>query len=186
VQDIINRVGVSEPTFFNYFPSKEAVLEEFAVRTLDRFLDLVRVELEDTNRSARDKVGSLLTQLAEAFRKDRRFMAVVATRSSLFWGARGGVLERELGLYELLTDLFERGQRSGEVRPDIDPQRLAETFTGAYMLALVNWLVGWWGKRDDLTERLLEVGDVLLDGCTVRPVRTRKHSIAQHTLPDRH
>jgi AcrR family transcriptional regulator len=165
VQDVIDVVGVSEPTFFNYFRTKEAVLEEFAARALDTFIDQLRQEVEDENRPVADKVRSLLASVAEVFSSEPEFMAVVATRSSLFWGARGGVLERELGMYALAAELFRRAQSRGEIRPELDPHRLAETFTGAYMLATVNWLVGWWKNHDDLASRLDEQAHVLLSGC---------------------
>jgi AcrR family transcriptional regulator len=174
VQDVIERVGVTEPTFFNHFPTKEAVLEEFAARALDRFIVLLRQEVDDTSRPITEKVQSLLATVAQLFSRDREFMALVATRSSLFLGARGEVLERELGMYSLVTELIRRAQHRGELRKELDPTRLAETFTGAYMLAVINWLVGWWGERDDLASRLQELGDVLLSGCQARPGRSRR------------
>jgi AcrR family transcriptional regulator len=165
VQDVIQAVGVSEPTFYNYFPTKESVLEEFAARAIDGFIDRLREQVDDEARPVSAKVRGLLASVAEVFSADPKFMAVVATRSSLFWGAQGGVLERELGMYALATDLFRRAQHRGEIRPELDPQRLAETFTGAYMLAVVNWLVGWWQTNDDLADRLNEQATVLLSGC---------------------
>jgi hypothetical protein len=33
------------------------------------------------------------------------------------------------------------------------------------MLAVVNWLVGWWQTNDDLADRLNEQATVLLSGC---------------------
>jgi AcrR family transcriptional regulator len=164
VQDVIDAVGVSEPTFFNYFRSKDAVLEEFASRALDGFLDQLRQAVDDS-QPVGETVRGLLASVAAFFAGDRDFMAVVATRSSLFRGARGGVLERERAMYSLLTELFRRAQQRDEIRPELDPQRLAETLTGAYMLATINWLVGWWDTRDDLADRLHEQGTVLLSGC---------------------
>ena len=174
VQDVIERVGVTEPTFFNHFPTKEAVLEEFAARALDGFIVRLRQEVDDASRPIGEKVRSLLGSVAELFSSDRDFMAVVATRSSLFLGARGEVLERELGMYSLVTELLRRAQHRGELRRELDPARLAETFTGAYMLAVINWLVGWWGERDDLAGRLQELGDVILSGCLTGPGRSRR------------
>jgi AcrR family transcriptional regulator len=175
VQDVIQAVGVSEPTFFNYFPTKEAVLEEFAARALDGFIGQLRQEIEDDSRPVADKVRTLLASVAEVFSTDPEFMAVVATRSSLFWAARGGVLERELGMYALATELFRRAQHRGEIRREFDPQRLAETFTGAYMLATVNWLVSWWNTNDDLADRLDEQATVLLSGCLTPKAPARRY-----------
>lgn len=170
VQDVIAEVGVSEPTFFNYFRTKEAVLEEFAARGVDAFIEVLRHELDDEARPIEAKVHALLAVIADAFASDPEFMTVVVTRSSIFRGAHGGVRDRELVMYDLLTELFSRGQQRGEIRPELDPRRLAETFTGAYMLTTANWLVAWWGERDDLGDRLEEQARVLLTGCqTDRP-----------------
>lgn len=177
VRDVVEAVGVSEPTFFNYFSTKEAVLEEFAAHALDKFIDGLRHEVEDDTRPVADKVRGLLASVAEVFSADAEFMAVVATRSSLFWGAQGGVLEREFGVYALATELFRRARDRGEIRPDLDPQRLAETFTGAYVLATVNWLLSWWETGDDLADRLDEQATVLLGGCltgSTPPRRVRR------------
>ena len=166
VRDIVTAVGVTEPTFFNYFRSKEAVLETFATELLDSFLVELRAEL-GADRPTKDKVRRMLASVADAFSRDRKFMATVVARSSLFWGATGGVLQRELGMYDLATQLFRSGQERGDIRADLDAQRLAETFTGAYMLAVANWLIGWWGKRDDLANRLDEIADTILHGCAL-------------------
>ncbi|HYZ99722.1 MAG TPA: TetR/AcrR family transcriptional regulator [Acidimicrobiales bacterium] len=165
VQDVIAAVGVSEPTFFNYFRTKEAVLEEFAARIVDAFIELLRQVVDDEERSLEAKLRLLVRTIADGFASDPEFMAVVVTRSSLFWGAGGGVRDRELTMYALLTELFRRAQGRGEVRSELDPQRLAETFTGAYMLATANWLVGWWDEPGGLADRLDEQAAVILEGC---------------------
>jgi len=165
VQDVIAEVGVSEPTFFNYFRTKEAVLEEFAARLVDEFVEVLRQEIDDEERPTGEKVRRLLAAIAHGFTSDSQLMAVVVTRSSMFRGARGDVHDREMAMYDLLTDLFRRGQQRGEIRPELDPRRLAETFTGAYMLTTANWLVGWWGDHDDFADRLDEQARVVLSGC---------------------
>src|SRR5262245_54063659 len=173
VQDVIAAVGVSEPTFFNYFATKEAVLEEFAAQAIDLFIDVLRQELDDESRSTDEKVRRLLASVAFGFTDDREFMTVVVTRSSIFLGAQGAVRDREMVMYDLLTELFARGQQRGEIRPELDPRRIAETFTGAYMLTTGNWLVGWWGDRDELADRLDEQARVLLTGCRTEPPPAR-------------
>lgn len=135
------------------------------------------VEVENEDRPIETKVRTLLAAISHGFTSDPEFMAIVATRSSLFRGAQGGVLDRERAMYDLLTDMFRRAQLRGEIRGDLDPRRLAETFTGAYMLATVNWLVGWWGESGDLADRLDEQATVLLSGCLtseVDPQRQKK------------
>jgi AcrR family transcriptional regulator len=164
-REVITAVGVSEPTFYNYFPTKEAVLDEFAARTLDSVAQQLRTTI-DASSNLESTLRAVMALLADVFSRDSEFMAVVATRSGLFWGPSGGIIERHLGIYELLTLLFETAQQRGEVRRELDPQQLAETLAGASMVATVNWLNDWWGQPDDLFRRLDQQADVLLNGCS--------------------
>ena len=166
VREVITAVGVSEPTFYNYFPTKEAVLDEFAARTLDSIAEQLRTTI-DTSSHLESTLREVMAALADVFSNDPEFMAVVATRSGMFWGPSGGIIERHLGIYELLAQLFETAQQRGEVRPELDPQQLAETLAGASMVATINCLNDWWGQPDDdLFRRLDQQADVLLNGCS--------------------
>ena len=53
VADVIERVGISEKTFFNYFPSKEAVLEAQAHETADLYAALLHNLLARSDESVR-------------------------------------------------------------------------------------------------------------------------------------
>jgi len=140
VREVITAVGVSEPTFYNYFPTKEAVLDEFAARTLDSVAEQLRTTI-DTSSHLESTLREVMAALADVFSNDPEFMAVVATRSGMFW--------------------------RGEVRPELDPQQLAETLAGASMVATINCLNDWWGQPDDdLFRRLDQQADVLLNGCS--------------------
>lgn len=163
VREIVDAVGVSEPTFFNYFPTKTAVLDEYASHIVRRFEALLSECLHD-HVPATETIDAFVELVVKTYGRDRRFMATVATRSRLYWGATGEIRDQELRLYELLVEVFRRGQEAGEVRTDLDPQRIAETFTGAYMLVVINWLVGWWGTRGDLADRLAEQLSLLSRG----------------------
>lgn len=164
IQDVIARVRISEATFFNYYPTKEAVLDAYALERLERYADLLRDAI-GADRSVPDRIRDLLRVMALSFSEDREFMAVVAQRSQLFFGAQGAILQHELLTFDLLKRLFREGQVRGEIRDDVDPLQLAEILTGTYSTTLFNWVVGWWGDRGDLEERLMRAADVFLDGC---------------------
>ena len=166
VQDIIDRVRVSEATFFNYFPTKDAVLQAFAVNLVEGYSSLVETALGDETRSVPDRIRDLFRILAMAFSQDRPFMATVVIRANMFFGAQGVLLEKEMLSYERLAMLFEEGQTRGEIRADLDPMQLAEILTGTYMLIVFNWLIGWWNDEETLGARLAPALEVLLDGCS--------------------
>jgi len=168
VQDIIDRVRISEATFFNYYPTKDALLDAFAVDSVEAYRHLLHGALQTHERPVPDRLRDLLRVMALGFSTDREFMAVVATRSKLFFGAEGPILEQELLTYGLLAQLFREGQERSEIRADIHPPQLAELFTGTYMLTILNWVVGWWEDSEPLEARLQRAADVFLDGCRPR------------------
>ncbi len=167
VQDIIERAEVSEATFFNYFPTKDAVLEAFALDRVDRYGHLLKGALQASGRPLAERLRKLLRAMALGFSDDRAFMAVVATRSKLFFGARDAMLHKELLTYELLGRLFREGQERGDVRTDIDAMQFAEIFTGVYTLTIINWLTSWRDDATPLEERLMRAAAVFIDG--IRP-----------------
>src|SRR5258708_15485102 len=79
VQDIIARLRISEATFFNYFPTKEALLYEFAVEDLERGADVLRSELERHDRSVPDRIRILMSSWVQGWASDRKFNALVVS-----------------------------------------------------------------------------------------------------------
>ncbi len=174
IQDIIERVRISEATFFNYFPSKDALLEAYAIGRVEAYADLLRTEISEETRSVPDRICDLLRIIGRELQKeDRQFMAVVATRSKLFSGGEGNVFARQVLAHGLLVRLFEEGQTLGEIRDDMDPHVLAEALTGAYTFTIVNWLTHRGKDPGRLELRLQRVAEIFLGGCRPRVARVR-------------
>jgi AcrR family transcriptional regulator len=181
VQDIIERLRISEATFFNYFPAKDALLREFALDQLDISMASMRLALEQHHRSVPDRIRALMKQWAREWDSDREFYALVATRSRMLSGPQGELREKSLRLYDLYEALFAEGQRRGEIRTDQTPLHLAEMLEGIVTIISGNWLVGWWKERSEpLEERFMNAVNVFLDGCApskrvaVRPARANR------------
>jgi len=166
VQDIIERLRISEATFFNYFPTKDALLHEFALNQMDFSIAAVRTALGRSDLSVPDRIRGVMSQWARGWDLDREFYALVATRSRLLSGPQGALREKALRLYDLYEELFSEGQRRGEIRTDQTPLRLAEMLEGIVTIIAGNWLVGWWKNRtESLEERFMNAVEVFLDGC---------------------
>jgi AcrR family transcriptional regulator len=181
VQDIIERLRISEATFFNYFPAKDALLREFALDQLDISMASMRLALEQNRRSVPDRIRALMKQWAREWDSDREFYALVATRSRMLSGPQGELREKSLRLYDLYEALFAEGQRRGEIRTDQTPLHLAEMLEGIVTIISGNWLIGWWKDRSEpLEERFMNAVNVFLDGCApskrvaVRPTRANR------------
>jgi AcrR family transcriptional regulator len=167
VRDIIDRVRISEATFFNYFPDKASVLQEFALGQVEHYGALLGEEL-GRNESVPDRIRHMMGVMAQAIAADRELQTVIFTRSRLF-RASGHLKDNELRTYAQLADLIAAGQQRGEIRTDVDAVQLAEVLTGVFQLTTTNWLTGWWEhEHEDLQARLLRAVDVLLTGCQTR------------------
>ena len=168
VADVIERVGISEKTFFNYFPSKEAVLEAQAHETADLYVALLHNLLARADEPVRTRLEELARALATAFSGDREWMTLLVTNTNLFFGAQGDQRRRDRAAQELLGELFRAGQKAKEVRRDVDARQLAELYTAAFLLTTVNWLTDWWDEDEPLEVRLPRAIGVMLDGCMTR------------------
>ena len=167
VQDVIAQVGISEKTFFNYFPSKQAVLEAHASETNELYAALLRNSLAQPDRPALERLEEIVRVQASFFSADRDLMAILATRSGVFFGATGQLRERQQDDQRLLAELFADGQRRGELDQTLDPLQLAELFTAIVLLTTLNWLDRWWPQEGDLETRLLGAFNVFIHGCVV-------------------
>jgi AcrR family transcriptional regulator len=167
VSDIARRAGISEATFFNYFASKDLVLDELALAQVELFSETLRYQLGLDERSVPDRIRETMSVAAAAIAADREFQTVLYTRSNLFHSS-GVLKERTHEMYRLLRTLFEAGQRRDEIRRDADPMQLAEILIATYHLTTINWLIGWWGGRQGLQRRLTTATEIFLDGCRTR------------------
>ena len=70
VRDIVERLRISEVTFFNYFPTKDAVIMAFAVEMIEYSIASVKRELERHDCSVPDRVRSLIRQWATSWDED--------------------------------------------------------------------------------------------------------------------
>jgi AcrR family transcriptional regulator len=167
VSDVTERAGISDATFFNYFPSKDLVLDELALAQVELFSETLRYQLGLDGKSVPDRIRETMKVAAVAIAADREFQAVLYTRSNLFHSS-GVLKERTHEMYRLLAKLFEVGQEREEIRPDANPMQLAEILIATYHLTTINWLIRWWGGRQSLERRLATAIDVFLDGCRTR------------------
>ena len=119
----------------------------------------------DTEQKSKVEMGNQLLQKSESA-KGQESLDLFKQSASVRQSAAIVARDLEYTRTDLArTDaLFADAQSEGELRPELSPRRLAETLTGAYMLAVANWLIGWWPEQPPLHDVLHEVGDTLLRG----------------------
>jgi AcrR family transcriptional regulator len=166
VRDVIEQVGVSEATFFNYFPTKEAVLQHSAAQTKELYGVFLRHLAARADEPTADRLRELVGVMASVCAADREFLATVVSRTSLFSDPAGIDKDKDMENFELLATLFDQGQHRGEIRAHHNTLQLAEIFIAVQTLTITNWVTGWWGQIGDLEPRLQAALDVMLDGCS--------------------
>jgi AcrR family transcriptional regulator len=179
VQDIIAPLRISEATFFNYFPTKDALLDAFAEAQLDETAVNLAMLLNQKDLPVADRIQGLMRLWALGLSADRKFSEIMTARSQLLSAPQGILREKVLRNYELLERLFAEGQQRGEIRRDAHPRQLAEMLEGIFTITAGNWLVGWWkDQTEPLEPRLMRAVEVFLDGCKPHkapaPSRRRK------------
>ncbi len=160
VQDVTDRLHISEVTFFNYFATKGAVLHAAADDMLDRATTVLRQDVTDDSRPVPDLIEEVVRGFAVNFAGDREFAGLLAAHAWL-WSERNG---QEVA--NLLSALLARGQRRGEVSDAAPAEQLAELFMAIMLVTIRNWLIG--KETEPLDQRLLRAWRILRDGA-MRP-----------------
>lgn len=170
VQDIVEAVGVSPATFFNYFASKDAILEAQAEQATDLYAALLRHEVARDEATVVERLDQITRVMSQALENDLAISRMMASRTTLFFGSSGDKADKDRMSQRLLADLFSQGQANGEIDRRHDPVQLAELYTANVILTATNWLNNWWGDNEQtqLSERLLKALDILLEGASPR------------------
>jgi AcrR family transcriptional regulator len=148
--DIVRESGVSQGTLYLYFATKDDIVVALAddrhqgeaflnalaqeepdpVRGLFSLIELHGLGLKEDRRADVRRVG--IQGWAEALRNDR---------------IRASALEGLTTVRQAIVRLIERGQRSGQIRPEISPDAMARTLIATFQ-GLV--LQVTWGEAVDL------------------------------------
>ena len=170
VRDIVERVGISEATFFNYFSAKDLVLDELALAEVELFREGISYQLGVADKSVPERVMETMQAAAVVIERDRDFHAVLWSRSNLFH-SDGVLKQRTHEMYRVLAALFELGQQREEIDSAKSSMQLAELLIAIYQFTTINWLIGWWDghePRERLKSRVTAALEVFLDGCRRR------------------
>jgi NADH dehydrogenase len=161
VQDVATRLRISEATFFNYFPTKQSVLEAIALDLIDEGAAHLEHDIADSDRPVAERIGEVTARFADGFDRDPELARMLALHTGLFVGAHRNRLQRT---HTLLSTLFAQGQSRGEIADDIDADALAELFLSTSLSTMVLAALSESGVRS-VGDRLRVAVSVLLRGC---------------------
>ena len=139
MQDVARKAGLSAGSLYNYFESKEAMVEALAQLSADKMGSLI-AELRE-----RGPLGEALESLAAGWaetlnapggRSVARFNVVLwaeALSSEPLQKRLAGV---DCAMLETITRVVEEGRSQGEIAADLEPARVAEAVL-IYMSGLI-------------------------------------------------
>ena len=162
VDDIVQILEISQPTFFRYFPSKDAVLREIGRRAFARQAESLKSELS-TKSSTAERLHRFYDTLAKVTEVGRPLWQAV-----ILAGAMDPVRSPELrgpeqATVQLLREILEQGQRRGEVTTAFPVVHLAEFMEGLFNTVVRQWAVDLTGPHK-LAERAHSAVEFFLRG----------------------
>lgn len=159
VEEITERADVAKGTFFNYFPSKEALLSDLMVWQFSQLHDALDVA-QGAPVSPVARIKLLVRLLHEQTHSEwHLFQRAFATRLSRPPLSQHHPKRRLSGL---LTDLVREAQACGEIRADVEAELVSDLMFVAHIrrLAVCFRENGNFPPPDDSGQ----VIDVLMDG----------------------
>lgn len=132
MEQIAREVDIAKGTLYNYFPVKEAIIDEFMRRSFSgRHADRVARlrELPDT----RTRMVAILTELVEGVQRQKElFERYIVYRIQSMISFHQDE-ETKSGFHLLSTTVIELGQQSGEIRDDLPLEILRDLFDFAFI-----------------------------------------------------
>jgi AcrR family transcriptional regulator len=165
IDDIVQMLEISQPTFFRYFPTKDAVLREVGERGYACICERLRSELSSRARTS-ERLRRLYVTMAQEVEADRQLWQAVVLS-----GAMDPVRSAELRGHEeaaagLLREILTQGQKRGEVTRAFPVVHLAEFMEGLYSTVVRQWAVDLTGPHK-LADRVRSAVEFFL--CGIRP-----------------
>jgi len=162
IDDIVHALEISQPTFFRYFPTKDAVLREVGERGYACICERLHSELSSKARTDQ-RLRRLYIAMAREVEGDRKLWQAVVLS-----GAMDPVRSAELRGHEetavsLLREILTQGQQRGEVTRAFPVVHLAEFMEGLYNTVVRQWAVDLTGPHK-LADRVRSAVDFFLRG----------------------
>lgn len=143
VEEICKQVEISQPTFYNYFPSKEAILAEHAMRG---FGEPLKHLLTDPS-SIQLKLRRYFKSVAETMLRDAKLWHAIAISGAYNPVRNPSLLKSaEVGT-RVLIEVLAQAQKKGELTKDFSAELLASMLEGLMLRTGIEWGAGASGGR---------------------------------------
>ena len=165
IDDIVQVLEISQPTFFRYFPSKDAVLREVGERGYTCICERLRSELS-SQAGTGERLRRLYVTMAREVESDRQLWRAVVLSGAMDPVRSADLRGHEEAAASLLREILTQGQKRGEVSRAFPVVHLAEFMEGLYNTVVRQWAVDLTGPHK-LTDRVRSAVEFFLRG--IRP-----------------
>ena len=162
VDDIVKILEVSQPTFFRYFPSKDAVLRDVGRRGFECIAERLKSELS-SEASTADRLRRLYHSMACEVEADRPLWKAVVLSGAMDPVRSPEVRGVEGVVVSLLREILAQGQKRGEITRAFPVVHLAEFMEALYHTVVRQWTVDLTGPHK-LTDRVDSALEFFLHG----------------------
>ncbi len=126
ISDIVSAAGVSQPTFYNYFVSKDAAYEALVTEFREGFLQVTRRNLIPPEKP----VGVVNQHLVVSFHRFLDYMASDPALTEIGFFQPPGCSITKAQVVDWIADNISQEQASQHFRSDIEPQHIARLMVG--------------------------------------------------------
>ena len=146
IDDIVQALEISQPTFFRYFPTKDAVLREVGERGYACICERLRSELS-SEAGTRERLRRLYVSMAREVEADRKLWQAVVLSGAMDPVRSAELRGQEEAAVSLLREILTQGQKRGEVTKAFPVIHLAEFMEGLYNTVVRQWVVDLTGPH---------------------------------------
>ena len=162
IEDIVQILEISQPTFFRYFPSKDAVLREVGRRGFTCIKEHLETELTSRATTAQ-RLLHMYEGMAREVESDRPLWRAVVLSGAMDPIRSPEMRQPEEIAVSLLRDILAEGRKRGEITNTFPVAHLAEFMEGLYTTVVRRWAVDLCGPHS-LPERVRSAVHFFLKG----------------------
>jgi len=162
VEDIVHVLEISQPTFFRYFPSKDAVLREVGRRGFACQAEKLESEIASKATTA-EHLRRFYQSLARITEADRPLWQAVVLSGAMDPVRSPDMRAPEEAAMRLLRQILAQGQKRGELTRAFPAEHLAQFMEGLFNTVVRHWAVDLTGPHN-LSERVRSAVEFFLRG----------------------
>jgi AcrR family transcriptional regulator len=139
VEEICRKVEISQPTFYNYFPSKESILAEHAMLGFGAPLRVLLGEEGDLEA----RLTRYFRDVARVMTRDKKLWHAIAISGAYNPVRNPGLLKAAEAGTHVLVQVLEHGQKNGELTRAFSAAKLASMLEGIMLRTGIEWGAGY-------------------------------------------